>query len=129
MTDPHYLRLPDDEVFIQAARKREQEAESRKSERTTSGIEHYRRAEELLVEAFARTSTRSYLHTEEERALLTQAAHVHALLANTAAVADTKRFQSAYYQSNGEEPPAKTARNNRTEANNAAALAFLENDK
>ncbi|NEB08471.1 hypothetical protein G3I32_06225 [Streptomyces coelicoflavus] len=93
-----------------------------------NGNQHYHQAENLLSQAFA-TGLTGYKENDEERAILVQAAHAHALLANAAATADTKRFQSGYYAGNGEEPPAKTARNNRTDSENAAALAFLENDK
>ncbi|MFD3545267.1 hypothetical protein ACFWUW_06535 [Streptomyces sp. NPDC058655] len=92
-----------------------------------NGNQHYQRAEELLAQAFVPGLTK-YKETDEEREILVHAAHAHALLASAAATADTKRFQAAYYEGNGEEPPTRAARNNRTEAN-AAALAFLENDK
>ncbi|WP_030782162.1 hypothetical protein [Streptomyces sp. NRRL S-920] len=93
-----------------------------------NGNQHYQRAEELLTQAFVK-GLASYKESDEDRAILVQAAHAHALLASAAATADTKRFQAAYYEGNGEEPPTSAARTSRTESNNAAARAFLESDK
>ncbi|MFD0074491.1 hypothetical protein ACFVIY_18865 [Streptomyces sp. NPDC127166] len=93
-----------------------------------NGNQHYQRAEELLARAFA-TGLSKYKETDEEREILVHAAHAHALLASAAATADTKRFQAAYYEGNGEEPPTRAAHNSRTDSNTAAARAFLETDK
>lgn len=86
-----------------------------------NGIDHYKRAEELLTAANEPSVVQSttgqvmaYKHSEEERAHMIHTAHVHALLANTAALADTSRFQADLYAGNGEEPPAREARKRRT---------------
>ncbi|MFI6373582.1 hypothetical protein [Streptomyces sp. NPDC050546] len=85
-----------------------------------NGIDHYKRAEKLLADAHEPGITQpvtgevlSYKHGHDERAHMIRSAHVHALLANTAALADTPRFQEDLYAGNGEEPPVREARKRR----------------
>lgn len=84
-----------------------------------NGHGHYQRAEELAAEA----------PTAYDPAATAALAQVHATLALASAITDANRFRKELYAGNGEEPPVKTAGNRRAEANNAAVLAFLGDDK
>ncbi|MEU0249277.1 hypothetical protein ABZ192_34145 [Streptomyces sp. NPDC006235] len=80
-----------------------------------NGIDHYKRAEKLLADAHEPSVVQSvtgevlsYKHGNEERAHMIHTAHVHALLASSAATADATAFRRALAQANGMELPTRT---------------------
>ncbi|MEU1030198.1 hypothetical protein ABZ402_15835 [Streptomyces mirabilis] len=99
-----------------------------------NGIEHYRRAEELMEQATATRTNKSGFEvcyvTNEEQERLTRLANVHALLALSAAQADATEFKRELYRANGEELPAAQSAKERAEAktarNAALAAAFID---
>ncbi|MFE8993287.1 hypothetical protein ACFYMI_36825 [Streptomyces collinus] len=78
-----------------------------------NGIDHYKRAEELIAQA-TRTRINSISGHEfcdvspEEQERLTRQANVHATLAMAAATADATAFRRALAQTNGVELPTRT---------------------
>ncbi|MDO0914187.1 hypothetical protein QQM39_26165 [Streptomyces sp. DT2A-34] len=96
-----------------------------------NGIDHYKRAEELMAEA-TRTRVNSLSGHEfceaspEEQERLTRLASVHATLALAAATADATAFKRELYRANGEELPAVKRAESKTARDAAAAAAFLD---
>ncbi|MEU1709967.1 hypothetical protein ABZ478_32135 [Streptomyces sp. NPDC005706] len=110
MTTPHYMRLPDDEVFAQAARQREQEAARRKAETEAAG-------RKMTEEARQRARVDALITWAEEM--------IWELNYNGrgSLTADQLGFPDPF-------PTAeRKPRTKRADRNAAAALAFLENEK
>lgn len=98
-----------------------------------NGIDHYKRAEELLVTANEPDVIHSvtgqpltYKHGADAQARMTATAHVHALLALSAAQADATAFKRELYRANGEELPGAKRTESKTARDAAAAAAFLD---